>query len=106
MCADITYKTYTLQVKNKPHKNVSPDEKKIRPSFLQSIPYGLTKENEGYFPLSWRSVKSWGVHDWTDMSAFVFSVILGGAVSLSSFGRSLVLKVPLLFRPVTGSLVL
>lgn len=62
MCADITYKTYTLQVKkkkkNKPHKNVSPDEKKIRPSFLQSIPSGKAKENEGYFLLSWRSVKS------------------------------------------------
>lgn len=66
----------------------------------------MTKENEGYFPLSWRSVKSWEAHDWTDMSAFVFSVILEEAVSLSSFGRSLVLVVPLLFRPVTWSLVL
>jgi len=39
------------------------------------------------------------------MSAFVCSVILG-AVSLSSFGRSLLLKLPLLFRAVTVSLVL
>lgn len=35
MCANITYKTYTLQVKNRPLKNVSPDEKKIRPSFCK-----------------------------------------------------------------------
>lgn len=36
ICANITYKTYTLQVKNKPLKHVSPGEKKIRPSLLQT----------------------------------------------------------------------
>lgn len=36
MCANVTYKTYTLQVKKKPLKNISPDEKKIRPSLLQA----------------------------------------------------------------------
>lgn len=82
ICPNITYKTYTIQ-HNPLNKSV---RMKIKWRLWTEVSYYLNAH-----------------HQWTDMSAFVCWVILGGAdfVSLPTFDFS---QLPLLLRPRTWSL--